>query len=162
MTSDRATRIVAMRQTHHTLTQLTSGVADAALDYRGDPEDWSVREILAHLVDDEAYVMRMRLERMLKEKRPDLAPYDQEAWYASRNTSRDALAQLLADFATQRAASLNILEMLRESDWAREGFQPEYGTLTVESWLDHWASHDATHLQQIERTLGAARAHITE
>lgn len=153
MTADRATRIATMRQTHHTLTQLTAGVPEAALDYRSGPEEWTVREILAHLVDDEAFIMRMRLERMVKEERPELVPHDEKHWYAHRNTSRDTLAELLTDFGTQRAASLNVMEMLRESDWAREGVQPEYGTLTAETWLDHWAGHDAIHLEQIERTL---------
>ncbi len=153
MTSNRAALVEAMRQTHPALVRLTAGVPDARLDYRSAPEEWTVREILAHLVDDEMYVMRTRLERIMKEDRPSLAPHDEQAWYASRNTSRDALAELLADFATQRAASLGIIDMLRASDWAREGYQPEYGIFTAEGWLARWVEHDTVHLRQIERTL---------
>jgi hypothetical protein len=104
-------------------------------------------------VDDEMYVMRTRLERIIKEVRPDLVPHDEQQWYASRNTTRDALDELLADFAVQRAASLGIVAMLRESDWAREGYQPEYGVFTAETWLGRWADHDTVHLRQIEQRL---------
>ena len=99
------------------------------------------------------YVMRTRLERMIKEDRPSLAPHDEQSWYASRNTTRDRLDDLLSDFGLQRAASLGIISMLRESDWVREGYQPEYGVFTAEEWLTHWAAHDTTHIRQIESNL---------
>ena len=155
MSSTRAQRITALERTHPTLERLTAGQSDAALDFRAAPGDWTVREILAHLVDDEMYVMRTRLERIIKEVRPHLAPHDEQAWYASRNTTRDQLTELLGDFAVQRAASLGIIAMLRESDWVREGYQPEYGTFTADEWLGHWVAHDTTHLEQIETTLKA-------
>src|SRR5262245_33473727 len=132
MAPNRVDLVETLRQTHAALVQLTAGASAAALDFRTAPAEWSVREILAHLVDDEMYVMRTRLERMMKEERPHLAPHDEQRWHASRNTSRDELEQLLADFATQRAASLGIVDMLRASDWAREGYQPEYGVFTAE------------------------------
>ncbi|HZQ36125.1 MAG TPA: DinB family protein, partial [Dehalococcoidia bacterium] len=79
-------------------------------------------------------------------------------WYATRNTTRDALDQLLADFRLQREASLAMLRMLREQDWARTGTQPEYGTFTAEGWLDHWAEHDTVHLEQIRENLETQRS----
>lgn len=158
MATSRAQLIESLRQTHLALVWLTSGAQEAALDFRLAEGEWTIREILAHLVDDEMYVMRTRLERIIKEERPHLAPHDEQAWYASRNTSRDALDDLLADFATQRAASLGIVTMLRESDWAKEGYQPEYGVFTAEKWLTHWVDHDTVHIKQIERTLDAYAA----
>jgi hypothetical protein len=156
--STRAANMQALEQTHPALVRLTEALGDGALDYRPFPEDWSVREILAHLVDDEMYVMRTRLERIVKEDEPDLAPHDEKHWHANRNTTRDELEQLLSDFEVQRAASLGIARMLRESDWARCGFQPEYGRFTAEQWLVHWAEHDATHLGQIARNLELFRS----
>src|SRR5579884_1911324 len=127
MTASRADNIALLQQTPATLVRLTSSISDAALDYRPAEGDWTIREILAHLVDDEMYVMRLRLERITKEDNPQLAPHDEKRWYAARNTTRDALGELLTDFTVQRAASLGIIGMLRESDWVRQGYQPEYG-----------------------------------
>jgi hypothetical protein len=151
MNETRVQCIATLRETPDRLTQLTSGLADGALDYRSQPDEWTIREIMAHLVDDEMFVMRTRLERIAKEDHPSLAPNDEKAWYTTRNTSRDELVELLADFAAQRAASMSIITFLTEDDWARQGLQPEYGHFTAEKWLSYWADHDVTHIQQIER-----------
>ena len=153
MNTSRTQSIATLEQTSPTLIRLTSSLSDDALDYRQASDQWSIREVLAHLVDDEMYVMRTRLERMIKEDRPSLAPHDEQSWYASRNTTRDRLDDLLSDFGLQRAASLGIISMLRESDWVREGYQPEYGVFTAEEWLTHWAAHDTTHIRQIASNL---------
>jgi hypothetical protein len=153
MTSPRIEQIAALEQTPPTLVSLTSSLSERALDFRPVADAWSIREILAHLVDDEMYVMRTRLERIIAEEQPLLAPHDEKQWYASRNTSRDPIAELLDDFALQRAASLGIIKMLRESDWQRRGEQPEYGVFSAQEWLTHWVAHDQTHLRQIESTL---------
>ncbi len=155
METSRAERIATLEQTEPALVRLTAGLPDTALDFRPGSSEWSIREILAHLVDDEMYVMRTRLERIVKEERPDLAPHDEQKWYASRNTTRDHLNELLADFRLQRAASLGIINMLRESDLARQGYQPEYGLFTAGEWLGQWVEHDTVHLRQIESTLQA-------
>ena len=158
MSTSRAELLTALAGTFPALVELTAALDDAALDFRNGPDDWSVREILAHLVDDEMYVTRTRLERIIKEDSPDLAPHDEKKWYANRNTGRDRLDELLADFELQRAASLGILKMLRESDWQRQGFQPEYGHFSAETWLAHWVEHDQVHLRQIASNLSACRA----
>lgn len=152
MPTSRASLIAALEQTTPTLERLTSALDDQALDFRPAPQEWSIREVLAHFVDDEIYVMRLRLERIVKEERPHLTPHDEKAWHASRNTTRDHLSELLGDFALQRSASLGIVKMLRESDWERQGYQPEYGWFTAEGWLERWVEHDAAHLRQIEDT----------
>ncbi|HLV97866.1 MAG TPA: DinB family protein [Ktedonobacterales bacterium] len=158
MATTRAELITTLEQTVPHLTRLTAGLADEALDFHVGPAEWSIREILAHLVDDEMYVMRLRMERIIKEDNPHLTPHDEQAWYTNRNTTRDQLDELLADFGLQRAASLGILKMLRESDWARPGYQSEYGAFTAEGWLSNWVEHDTVHLRQIESTLQTYKA----
>ena len=153
MNPTRTELLRAMEETYPTLVRLVSGRDDAALDYRPAEGDWSAREILAHLVDDEMYVMRLRVERIVKEDLPHLAPHDEQKWYRGRNTTRDGLSELLADFELQRRASLGMIRMLRESDWQRKGYQPEYGEQTAEEWLAIWLRHDQDHLRQIEANL---------
>lgn len=153
MSLSRTQYIATLAQTHATLLRLTEGLTDEGLDFRARADAWSIREILAHLVDDEMYVMRTRMERIIKEDHPLLAPHDEKRWYATRNTTRDQLVDLLSDFAVQRAASLGMVRMLREEDWQRPGRQPEYGVFTAEVWLGHWVAHDTTHIEQISSTL---------
>lgn len=153
MAANRATLIATLEQTHPALERLTSTLNNEALDYRLAPDEWTIREILAHLVDDEMFVMRNRLERIIKEEVPSLVPNDEKQWHRQRNTSRDQINELLHDFFIQRAASLNILTFLRDSDWTRQAVHPETGSLTTETWLEHWAEHDTVHIAQIENII---------
>lgn len=157
MHTSRTQLIATLAQTPSILVNLTSTLTDAALDFRAGPDEWSIREIMAHLVDDEMFVMRTRMERMMKEEGPALPSHDEKKWYNQRNTSRDAISELLSDFATQRAASLGILALLRDSEWARTAYHPEYGHFTAEAWLGSWVEHDLVHIRQIEQaTVGQA------
>jgi hypothetical protein len=151
MSLSRPQLIATLEQTPSTLAHLTSTLTDSALDFHSGPDEWSIREILAHLVDDEMFVMRTRMERMMKEEGPSLASHDEKKWYAQRNTSRDTISELLHDFAQQRAASLGILTLLRDKDWTRTAFHPEYGHFTAEAWLGSWVEHDLVHIRQIEQ-----------
>ena len=136
------------------LTEALASVSDDALDSAPEGE-WTARTVLAHLRDDEFMVMRLRLERMLVENEPELAPFDEKAWAASRNTGRDSRDNLLSDFRTQREASVAILKTLTPNDWRRIGLQPEYGSFDIHWWLEHWLDHDNNHLAQITSTLSS-------
>jgi hypothetical protein len=148
--------IEELSKTHPALVELTDGLTDETLDFRAGPDEWSIREILAHLVDDEMFVMRTRLERMMKEDHPNLPSHDEKKWYARRNRSRDQLYELLNDFVIQRTASLNILSLLRDSEWQRTAYHPEYGDFTAEQWVGNWLEHDQVHLRQITNTIAAS------
>ncbi|MFQ5382585.1 MAG: DinB family protein [Dehalococcoidia bacterium] len=138
------------------LARAIAPASDAALDSAPEGE-WTARTVLAHLRDDEFMVMRLRLERMLVENEPELAPFDERAWAVSRNTSRDSRDDLLSDFRTQRGASVAILKTLAPDDWRRVGHQPEIGSFDIHWWLEHWLDHDNNHLAQIESALAQSR-----
>ncbi len=154
--SEPTAMIVELTETPDHLESLTRGASDAALDHAAEGE-WSTRTVLAHLRDDEFMVTRLRLVRLLTEEEPLLVPFDETAWEANRWRSREALDELLADFRTQREASLMVLERVSGAEWERPGTQPEIGELTVRSWVENWLAHDRAHLAQIESTLGSAR-----
>lgn len=155
MTAIRTQLLTTLEGTHAELVRLTGSLTDNVLDFHPGPEEWSIREILAHLVDDEMFITRMRLARIAKEEHPTLVPHDEKKWYSHRNTARDAISDLLHDFAVQRAASLNILAFLTDAQWERTAYHPEEGEMTAESWVQHWAEHDIVHLRQIESNIAA-------
>lgn len=57
MNANRAQLITTLEQTHGALAELTASLSDEALDFRPGAEEWSTREILAHLVDDEMFII---------------------------------------------------------------------------------------------------------
>ena len=145
--------IATLDATPRILAELVAASDDDAFD-KAWPGEWSPRTVLAHLRDDEFLVMRLRLERMLSEQTPMLMPFNETAWERTRYTGRDALDELVADLAEQRAASIAILRRLTPEDWQRPGYQPEIGELTIATWTEHWVEHDQTHINQIRASLG--------
>jgi len=150
MTAERLDRYAA---TPKTLAHLVAEAGDARLD-TSPAGEWSVRVILAHLRDVEMLSGRLRYERMLAEEAPVFADFDEDAWVANRNRTRDRKDWLLADFALQRQATVGMLRAIRPEEWKRTGSHPYRGVFTVSTWLDACLDHDAQHIAQVERLLG--------
>ncbi len=153
---DISSLLEGLAATPDRLEAVTRNAGDGALDAAQEGE-WSARPVLAHLRDDEFMVSRPRLERMTVEEHPTLAPFDEEAWAASRWRGRDTRQELLADFRLQREASMMILRRLEGDDWLRRGLQPEYGAFDIHWWAEHWLEHDETHIAQITAALAGAK-----
>src|SRR5262245_4718418 len=114
------------------------------------PGKWSAAEIVQHLADSEM-TSAIRLRRLLVEDHPVIQGYD-EALFARRlrYNERD-LAPALEAFRGARATSVQLLELMTEEDWRREGTHTDSGRYTAENWLEIYAAHAHGHADQIRR-----------
>jgi hypothetical protein len=135
------------------LADAVRGASDADLDRVTGTDEWPARTVLAHLRDDEFMVTRLRIERIVAEDTPQLVPFDEQAWARDRNRSDDARDALVEGFRVQREASVAILRLLSEEDWARVGSQPEIGTFDLRWWVEHCLEHDEMHIAQAARAI---------
>jgi uncharacterized damage-inducible protein DinB len=123
------------------------------------PEDggWSARENVAHLARH-AHVFLGRLDRILREDRPDLGTYRPEKdpeWPAWRAVPLDEALRRL------RAARVQLLawvDTLSETDAARVGVHPQFGQWDIQRWLEFFLLHEAHHLYFMVRRLAQAKA----
>jgi len=123
-------------------------------DARPDAERFSLREIVAHLVDYDS-VTRERFERILREDKPELPEWDvSEA--AAHYDARDPKHQLENLLVSRHELSV-WLEGLSDKEWKRVGSRPRVGEFSVEEGVALMLGHDAYHLEQIAAWLGAAR-----
>ncbi len=125
-----------------------AGIEPDLLARRPAPGEWSAIECLGHVVDTEAAVFLARV-LAVREGR-DFAAFDPDAEGAPVARSLGALA---ADFATLRAASLEVLATLTDADLDRTARHAELGHVTLRELLNEWAAHDTMHLVQAERAL---------
>ena len=115
------------------------------------PGKWSACEIVQHLADSE---MRgaIRLRQLLTEERPEIQAYDQDAYSELLHyNSRTDIAPALDALRGARFTTLQILKMMEDEDWAREGSHPEHQNYTPEKWLEIYANHAHEHARQIRR-----------
>lgn len=118
------------------------------------PEHWSVLEVCCHLLDEEREDFRVRADLTLRDPALEWPKLDLAQVAEKRKYNERDLAQVLADFERERAASISWLDGLAESaDWSRAKAHPQFGPLAAGMLLAAWAAHDALHLRQIARRL---------
>jgi len=127
-----------------------------ALARRPARREWSVAEVLAHLLDAEV-ALGFRVRKIAAEPGSPIPPWDQEKWTEGLRHRRADPGQTLAAFVALRAADVALVRRLAPGQRRLSGRHPTYGRLRVEQLLDHFAEHDLVHLDQIRTTLAALR-----
>ncbi len=113
------------------------------------PGEWSIAEVLRHLVEGDRETFLPRLRRMLSEDRP--------VFDSARRGEGAALdpGALLDLFARARGEVTALLEALPPEGWAREGVSPSRGPLSIEAYSASMVEHDTEHLQQLDQVRAA-------
>ena len=141
--------VVSMAEAPDRLRRLIRGLTERQLAMRPAPGKWSIREIVAHLADNEV-VLGSRYRFIAAMDRPPLPGYDQDAFVANLGVSKATTADLLDDFAMARAVNIGLLDRVGAAAWDRVGIHAERGEESLGRLVTMYAGHDRIHLAQIE------------
>ena len=111
---------------------------------------WSAAEIVHHLADSET-ISGQRLRRLLVEDHPLIQGYDQDQFAARLYYNERDIGPALEAFRAARATSAQLIDLMTEEDWHREGTHSESGSYSAEDWLKIYAAHAHNHAAQIGR-----------
>jgi hypothetical protein len=114
--------------------------------------EWCAKEVLAHLTLCERQGFAGRIREIVAADNPSL----RATGPADRACGND-LAAMLAAFAAQRVASVELVRSLNPADLERAGIHERVGRLTVDDLIHEWVHHDRAHLKQI---LGNVQARV--
>jgi len=146
--------IALLERTPAALDALLRGLPEMWTESNEGENTWSVRAVVAHLIqgEDEDWIPRARVILESPEGQA-FAPFDREGHV--RYSQGKTLEQLLDEFARARAKALDDLRNLKltHGDLNRRGRHPALGTVTLSELLATWAMHDLTHLHQISRIM---------
>lgn len=118
---DPTTDVLALlRAQPAALRRIFTGCTDAEATVQPAPGKWSIKESLIHLVDTER-VFAYRAMAVARGEQQSLPTFDQDEWVAQADVHPRLLADLLVEYATQRAATLGLLASLSEPALARIG-----------------------------------------
>lgn len=133
-------------------------VAEAGADLRTRPapREWSVLLCLAHIADGEL-VMSGRYRWVLAHDRPELIGYDQDLWVDNIHADDEDPEGLLGQYASLRAANVNLWRRSSEAQRARVAVHRERGEESYDLMFRMLAGHDRVHLAQARRALEAVR-----
>jgi hypothetical protein len=137
--------IEALAGTPRDVVRLTKRLSDAQALARAAPDEWCVKDVVAHLLDIEPR-FRARLIRMLEQdqpREPTLGP-DPGAHDLDR-----PLFELIAEFAAERDRTTHLLAGLTHQQWLRTCVHQIEGVSKLRQQVAVLVGHDNAHLAQI-------------
>lgn len=140
----------AAEQSPKQVAMAVSGLPDEVLRYKPSPEKWSILEVLGHLADIEI-VYAHRFRQMLADKKPVIAPMDQDAWARNLGYMQTPAPELVALYGLNRHHNLRLLRRLKTEDLDKSAYHPELKhEVTVADYVQKMRTHGESHLAQIE------------
>jgi DinB superfamily len=132
------------------VSKYLTGFPEELLTSHPIPGKWSAAQIVHHLADSET-TSGLRLRRLLVEDHPLIQGYDQDAYADHLHYQQRDIAPALEAFRAARASTAQLLDLMSEDDWHREGTHSESGSYSMEDWLRIYAAHAHNHAAQIRR-----------
>lgn len=125
-------------------------------DQHPDPDEWSILQIVCHLLESEDQVQRPRLQRILAEDNPFLAnPAPPSGPHAPPCDSNGL--NVARRFADRRRETLALLRSLPTEAWNRPARHSVFGLTSLLEMALFTAQHDRLHLNQLCQTLGRCK-----
>ena len=143
----------------HMLNYLSKRISsqrdEAKLSRPAERGEWSVREIVIHLRDNEAKVYP-KLHLMANAVHPNLSRIAEVASLDYRPD--DSTLTVLSQFRRIRQSTVSLLRELPHDAWERTGVDTDGTVVTIRQLAMELIRHDAEHLAQVDATLIARNA----
>lgn len=145
-----------LERTPRVVRALLDGLPDPWLGTPDNPDGWTPRDVVGHLISAELDDWIPRAEMILRDgtTRP-FDPFDRFA-----HVERDVgvpLGTLIDRFEQLRGEQLaRLSELVGDEELDRVGRHPELGEVTMRQLLATWAVHDLDHVSQIYAALAGS------
>lgn len=128
------------------------GLPQDRLDQPHAPGEWTVKDILMHVIDNER-IFAYRILRLGRGDETPLAGYDQTAYVPNANANARTLEDILDEYKSVRDATMTLLKSLDATAIMREGNVSGF-PVTVRGMIYIIAGHELHHLESIKRNYG--------
>ncbi len=142
-----------MNRFRHSILSLKQGVHPDEALWKPSDSDWSILEIVSHMVDTETDDMRTRVRLTLDDPSQPWPPIDPVGWAVERNYQDNDFHTMIDRFVKERTLSVDWLRSLELPDWESTHEMPRLGPIRAGDILAAWCTHDALHLRQIAKRM---------
>ena len=97
-----------------------SSVPKEKLEYRYQPEKWSIKEVLQHIIDTERIFM-YRFLRIARKDTIALAGYDQDIYIEPSEANNKTIEELIHEFTVTRLYSINLINSISDENMQNMG-----------------------------------------
>jgi hypothetical protein len=132
------------------LMQTLKDVPQEMWQFKPEPKEWSVHEILVHLADSESNAA-LRARKLIVEPGGLLMGYDQDKWAIELNYHEQSWEDALETLKFVRKTTYKLLKKQTEEVFQNTVKHPEYDEpYTFEKWLNIYSGHIPGHIEQIK------------
>lgn len=118
--------------------------------FKPEPTEWSVHEIIIHLADSETNSF-LRARRLAVEPGKPIMGYDQDVWANELDYHNQSWEDALSVLTGVRKMTYEFIKTLDEAIWENTVVHPEYDEpYTFKQWLQIYAGHIPAHIAQIK------------
>lgn len=136
-----------LTETPAVLHALLGNLDDATLSKKKDG-DWSIKEVIGHLIEGDKGAFRERIAEIIAGAE-EITPVSPTAPLEPRNDQGRSIEELLAELEQERVTSAEFILSLNRSDLSKESLFPKYGMFNAGDFVYEWPYHDHDHVQQI-------------
>jgi len=147
---DPPAALVKLRQTPLDVAALLDGLSEKAMTREAQDGGWAIRNVVTHMRDAQG-VLDYRLDLFAQEEHPALESKAVWTWAKKEEEHPLSTREVFAEYQATRAKILARLESLQLADWWRTGRHGEFGEVSIKQQVSYFASHEITHLPQIEK-----------
>lgn len=147
---DPAEALERLRKTPLEVAALLDGLSEEAMNRPAADGGWAIRNIVSHLRDAQG-VISFRVNLFLSEENPVLESKAVFAWARDENERPPSTREIFEAYQSSRLEMIAKLELIPFADWWRTGRHEEFGVVSIKQQVSYFASHELTHLPQIER-----------
>lgn len=128
------------------LAHATAGLTAEQAASRPGPGDWSIAQVVGHLLDTD-FVMADRIKRLIAEENPTLLAFEENAWVERLDSQSIPVPEAVAFFEANRRWVTRLLRRCTDADFARTGQHSERGPITLERVVSLVTGHVDHHLK---------------
>ena len=92
-----------------------NAIAEENFDYRYQPDKWSIKDVLQHMIDNER-IFTFRILRVSRNDSFNLPDFDPDQYIEASEANKKTKYQLLEEFIITRDFSINIIKSINESN----------------------------------------------
>jgi hypothetical protein len=111
--------------------------------------EWSARETLIHVRNVIVMVYGLRIRRLLYERDPVFADYDEAGFRREDLARREPIEDVLRMIIAEHKQIARLLDGLPADRWSRAGRHPELGPMSIVSLAGQVGPHTEEHAGQI-------------
>jgi hypothetical protein len=130
---------------------MLASVNDEDARWKPPSQNWSILEVVCHLIDEEKDDFRYRIQSTFADPTRFWPSINPQLWAVDRNYQSRNFQQAVKEFVGERKNSVAWLKSLKEPDWHCTYEHPHLGPIRTGDLLAAWASHDHLHLRQITK-----------